>query len=103
MIVKIKGSLFGGPHNKGSKILGSILGSPYFGKLPFINTVITVIILTNNKYFTSFHITGMIVTNTISQGKIRLVWLNPSKSSKSLWNLGVRGHSEMRTSSGKKP
>ena len=27
--------LFGGPHNKDYNILGSILGSPYFGKLPF--------------------------------------------------------------------
>ena len=26
--------LFGGPHNKARSILGSILGSPYFGKLP---------------------------------------------------------------------
>ena len=25
---------FGGPHNKDHSILGSILGSPYFGKLP---------------------------------------------------------------------
>ena len=25
---------FGGPHNKDYSILGSILGSPYFGKLP---------------------------------------------------------------------
>ena len=29
------GYLFGGPHNKDYSILGSILGSPYFGKLPF--------------------------------------------------------------------
>ena len=28
------GSLFGGPYNKDSSILGSILGSPYFGELP---------------------------------------------------------------------
>ena len=27
--------LFGGPHNKDYSILGSILGSPYFGKLPY--------------------------------------------------------------------
>ena len=26
---------FGGPHSKDYKILGSILGSPYFGKLPY--------------------------------------------------------------------
>ena len=29
------GYLFGGPHNKGYSILGSILGSPYLGKLPY--------------------------------------------------------------------
>ena len=28
------GYLIGGPHNKDCSILGSILGSPYFGKLP---------------------------------------------------------------------
>ena len=28
-------NLFGGPHNKDYSILGSILGSPYFGKLPY--------------------------------------------------------------------
>ena len=28
------GTLFGGPQNKDYSILGSILGSPYFGKLP---------------------------------------------------------------------
>ena len=32
---KIRGTFFwGGPHNKDYSILGSILGSPYFGKLP---------------------------------------------------------------------
>ena len=30
---KIRGTLWG-PHSKASSILGSILGSPYFGKLP---------------------------------------------------------------------
>ena len=29
-----QGYLFGGPYNKDYSILGSILGSPYFGKLP---------------------------------------------------------------------
>ena len=28
---------FGGPINKDYSILGSILGSPYFGKLPYIH------------------------------------------------------------------
>ena len=32
---KIRGSPFGVPINKDYFILGSILGSPYFGKLPF--------------------------------------------------------------------
>ena len=31
---KIRGALFGDPYNKDYSILGSILGSPYFGKLP---------------------------------------------------------------------
>ena len=30
-----KGYLSGGPHNKDYSILGSILGSPYLGKLPY--------------------------------------------------------------------
>ena len=29
------GYLIGGPHNKDCNILWSVLGSPYFGKLPF--------------------------------------------------------------------
>ena len=29
------GCLLGGPHNKDYSILGSILGSPYLGKLPY--------------------------------------------------------------------
>ena len=29
------GYLIGGPHNKDYSILGSTLGSPYFGKLPY--------------------------------------------------------------------
>ena len=31
---KIRGTFFGGPHDKDYSILGSILGSPCFGKLP---------------------------------------------------------------------
>ena len=31
---KIRGTLLGGPYNKDNIILGSILGSPDFGKLP---------------------------------------------------------------------
>ena len=33
---KIRGTLFGGPHNKEYSILGSMLGSPYSGKLPYL-------------------------------------------------------------------
>ena len=33
---KIRGTLFGGPYNKDYSVLGSILGSPYLGKLPYI-------------------------------------------------------------------
>ena len=32
---KIRGTLFGDPHIKDYSILGSILGSPYLGKLPY--------------------------------------------------------------------
>ena len=32
---KIRGTLFGGPYNKDYNIWGSILGYPYFGKLPY--------------------------------------------------------------------
>ena len=31
-----QGYLFGGPHNKDHSLLGSILGSPYFGNLPCV-------------------------------------------------------------------
>ena len=34
-IPKIRGTFFGGPYSKDYSILGSILGSPYLGKLPF--------------------------------------------------------------------
>ena len=37
-VPKFRGTLFGGPNNEDHSILGSILGSPYFGKLP--NSVI---------------------------------------------------------------
>ena len=33
---KLGGSLIGGPYNKDYSILGSILGSPHFGKLPYV-------------------------------------------------------------------
>ena len=33
---KIRGTLFGGPHNKDYGILESVLGSPYFGKLLYL-------------------------------------------------------------------
>ena len=33
---KLRGTFLGGPYNKDYNILGSILGSPYFGKLAFM-------------------------------------------------------------------
>ena len=39
------GYFFGGPHNKDYSILGSILGSPYFGKLPLIVALRVKIVL----------------------------------------------------------
>ena len=39
---KIWGTLIGGPHNKDYSILGSILGSPNFGKLPHTPLIITL-------------------------------------------------------------
>ena len=30
----MKGTIFGGPHNEGCSVLGSILGSVYLGKHP---------------------------------------------------------------------
>ena len=35
-VAKMLGYLFGDPHNKDYSILGSILGSPYLGKLPCV-------------------------------------------------------------------
>ena len=32
---KIRGTFFGGPHNKEYSRLGSLLGFPYFGKDPY--------------------------------------------------------------------
>ena len=32
---KIRGTVFGDPYNKDYNILGSMLGFPYFGKVPF--------------------------------------------------------------------
>ena len=34
---EIRGTLFGGPYSKDYSMLGYILGSPYFGKLPYPN------------------------------------------------------------------
>ena len=38
-VSQIRGTLFRGPYNKDYSILASILGSPYFGKLPHGNSV----------------------------------------------------------------
>ena len=32
---RIRGTFFGGPYNKDYSRLGSIFGSPHFGKLPY--------------------------------------------------------------------
>ena len=37
---KIRGTILGGPNNKDYSILGCILGSPYFGKLPLLILVL---------------------------------------------------------------
>ena len=37
-----EGYLLGGPHNKDYSILGSILGSPYLGKLPCVQLALYV-------------------------------------------------------------
>ena len=37
----MRGTLFGGPYDKDYTILGSILGSPYFGKLPCLTSLVT--------------------------------------------------------------
>ena len=33
---KVKGTFLGGPHDKDYRVLMSILGSPYLGKLPVL-------------------------------------------------------------------
>ena len=42
----IRGTLFGGPHNKDYSILGSILGSLYFGKLPYEFLLAVLLVIT---------------------------------------------------------
>ena len=41
---KIKGTLFACPYNKDYSILGSILGSPYFGRLPYMYIHIHILV-----------------------------------------------------------
>ena len=38
-VPKIRGTFLGGPYNKDYSILGSRLGSPYFGRLPYLRTL----------------------------------------------------------------
>ena len=38
------GYLFGGPHNRDYSILGSILGFPYFGKLPYHDMIYYILV-----------------------------------------------------------
>ena len=49
---KIRGTFFGGPHIKNYSILGSIFGSPYFGRLPNEATMIQ-----KSYYLLNAHIT----------------------------------------------
>ena len=53
------GTFLGGPHNKDYSILGSILGSPYFGKLPntvvFLGVRVATTLLTRNPKPKSMH------------------------------------------------
>ena len=47
------GYLIGVPHNKDYTILGSILGSPYFGKLPYwLNAK-------NGNYYSGLRVSGL--------------------------------------------
>ena len=39
----MRGYLFGVPHNQDYNILGSILGSPYLGKLPFTMLLLSLV------------------------------------------------------------
>ena len=39
-----KGYPFGGPHNKDYSMLGSILGSHYFGKLPYSRFYLSMLV-----------------------------------------------------------
>ena len=39
-----EGYHFGDPHNKDYSILGSILGSPYFGKPPYMHGSLVVVV-----------------------------------------------------------
>ena len=45
-----QGYLFGGPQNKDYCILGSILGSPNFGKLPYASSFIPVLVALHSRY-----------------------------------------------------
>ena len=44
-VCQVEGYHFGDPHNKDYNILGSILGSPYFGKPPYSPFVSTHILI----------------------------------------------------------
>ena len=50
-----QGCLFGGPHNKDYSIWGSILGSPYFGKLPYVLICTSVTQMSDCFLPTPFH------------------------------------------------
>ena len=40
---QLRGTFFGGPYKKDYSILGSILGYPYFGKLPYLCDTVCIV------------------------------------------------------------
>ena len=72
---------FGGPHNKDYGILGSILGSPYFGKLPymFIYIYVRVILLYATRCFIAW-VTRLSAERRLPRHSQRCLQLRGSKA-----------------------
>ena len=68
---EIGGYLFGGTHNKDYSILGSILGSPYFGELSCIGIFLDIYAYACTK---SHHNVTRIVENLMCKKKIAANW-----------------------------
>ena len=68
-VSKNYGYLVGCPHNKDYSILGSILGSPYLGKLPYSLITFTWALSASN-----------MGTTTRKQSACRVPWLKPQSS-----------------------